>query len=1055
MRRVLLSFIIAIAFLCNTASAQLEVVFSGPATVAPNGQVSVDVAVNNFTNVISAQFSINWDPSVLTYNSITNITSVLDGVTQAGNIGTPAATGAVGPGQATFSWSLPSTNPRTIPDGTVLFTIVFDGVGAPCSSTDLIVTDDPRDIEVIVDDGNFTDIGAVSNGANIEIDCDMMMDCGPNNGNPICGSGNTNDLGIIGSDELVESGDNACVTVTVDNFDDVQSMEFNIVWDAGLLTFDQTQNYNADLGNLGFGAGSFNLLANGQGQDTLRLVYFDGSALTPVTLADGTTMFDICFDAIGANGTYADVEFLNLEIGDSNQNTLATYTDCGSVEICDGDPPPPTGELNVSIGDIEGDLGENVCVDIIVDGFVDVATFQFAIEYDNSLLTYTGAQNVNPLIVPDPLFNEDPPGTITLNWFENMGNGVMLPDGSTLFSLCFDLDGPCGNSSDIDFSNGFDIEFANSNDEVIDPVNVSGGSLMVNCPNGCMCSLNVTQPSCSGGVGSITIDMGTCAAPIAMCEWTFNGNPINVGGCSLFAAQEGMWAVTVTDDNGATCAQSATIQGPDPITFGDDVTDVSCNGLGSIALTNVTGGNGGYTYKWSNGDTTPTITDLPAADYTVTVCDDNNCVSSPMTFTVDNIIEPLSAELVGTNAGCTGNDGTAEVEVSGGCTPYSSQIGTVNGSTVTYSGLPPGDYTDDISDVNGTTDMIMFTIDDIPPLSAEPMVINSNGADGKITLNTMGGTQPYSYDWSPMDGNVNGDAICDLPPGSYFITITDDRACQLELAKVVVDTIIVVVPDSIEIESFIVSSESLHNGLGVSCNGACDGSLTASYGDVLPDVILLMDESGNTWDNLDADDLCAGTYTLTVTDVDGNTDSATITITEPEQISIDFDVTNATDGMENGAIDITVTGGTEPYLFVWTGGFVTEDVENLGPGFYTVLVTDANNCTSMIPSIEIIDTTDTGGLCGEHNNIITPGNADGINDVLEISCASSNTNTLTIFDRWGREVYKAVNYQNNWNGTTTDGDELGEGTYYHILDIMFPSGERRIFKGSVTILRDL
>lgn len=1050
MRRVLLSFIIGIAFLCNTASAQLEVVFTGPPTVTPNGQVSVDVAVNNFSNIISAQFSINWDSLVLNYNSITNITPLFSPpVTQAGNIGTPDQGGAISPGEATYSWSYPSTDPETIPNGSVLFTIVFDAVGPACSNTGLTISGEPRAIEVIVDDGNFTDIGAVSGGANIEVDCDMMMECGPNNGNPNCGSGDTNGLGLIGSDGLVQSGEVYCMELTVQDFNDIQSFGFNVNWDPSLLQFVNTQNYCDDL--IGLGASSYNLSSPG----TLISAWFDGTGSNPVDLPDGKVITEICFTAVGPNGSYADISFSGVEFGDSNQDIVPSYTDCGSVEICEIVEEP--GSIDVTIPDVVfmGSTGDEVCVDIVVDGFTDVASFQFALLYDSNFLMYTGATNVNGLINPDPLFNEDPAGTITLNWFESMGNGIDLPDGSTLFSLCFDVVNGCDNDANISFFSGFDVEFANSDDEVIEPVNTSGGTVSIDCPDGCMCTLNVIQPDCGGGVGSITIDMGDCEMPIESCEWTFDGNPVNVGGCSLFAAQEGLWAVTVTAANGATCSRSATIQGPDPITFGSDIVDVSCDGLGSITVNNIVGGSGGYTFKWSNGATTQTIDNLPAASYTVTVCDVNSCSSNPVTYMVDNVIQPIAAVITSTDDGCLEDDGSAVATVSGGCTPYSSETGTVAGNMVNYTGLAAGDYTDVITDVNGSSVTVSWTINAVVPMAASPVIINSNGDDGKITFNTTGGDMNYTYEWSPMDGNIAGDALCDLPPSTYMVTITDGRGCELILSDQFVDEIDTTSIDSLTILSFSVASEGINNGSGVSCNGVCDGSLEAVFEDAMGDVtILLSNDSGMTWDNLDADDLCPGTYTLTATDTSGTMATATAVITEPEQISIDIDTMCVMPGNMDGAIDITVTGGTGDYTYIWTGGAMTEDLEDLTPGTYTVVVSDANGCSNMVP-VDINCETVVSPPCFEFNNIITPSNPDGFNDVLEISCADTSENTLTIFDRWGREVFGAVNYQNNWNGTTDGGDELGEGTYFHVLEVMFPNGERRIYKGSVTILRGL
>ena len=101
----------------------------------------------------------------------------------------------------------------------------------------------------------------------------------------------------------------------------------------------------------------------------------------------------------------------------------------------------------------------------------------------------------------------------------------------------------------------------------------------------------------------------------------------------------------------------------------------------------------------------------------------------------------------------------------------------------------------------------------------------------------------------------------------------------------------------------------------------------------------------------DLENLVAGDYTLTVTDANENTISETITVSEPEGISISTSVINPNPGENNGAIDITVIVGIQPCNYIWSNGEITEDLDNISSSRYIVTVTDANSCTN---SFEII-----------------------------------------------------------------------------------------------------
>jgi len=165
MNKVLLALLLSLSIVWD-AQSQVQFSFGSDTISTSNGSVDVDVLISGFQDVISMQLSLNWDASVFSYSSIENITTELPEFTE-GNIGTPETAVVVDDGELTISWSRASTAPETLPDGTRLFTIRLNGVGALCSGTQVELSNTPRVIEVI--DNDLNELTVTSAGGNVEI----------------------------------------------------------------------------------------------------------------------------------------------------------------------------------------------------------------------------------------------------------------------------------------------------------------------------------------------------------------------------------------------------------------------------------------------------------------------------------------------------------------------------------------------------------------------------------------------------------------------------------------------------------------------------------------------------------------------------------------------------------------------------------------------------------------------------------------------------------------------------------------------------------------------
>jgi gliding motility-associated-like protein len=203
--------------------------------------------------------------------------------------------------------------------------------------------------------------------------------------------------------------------------------------------------------------------------------------------------------------------------------------------------------------------------------------------------------------------------------------------------------------------------------------------------------------------------------------------------------------------------------------------------------------------------------------------------------------------------------------------------------------------------------------------------------------------------------------------------------------------------------------------------------------------------NGQTTSSIDG--LAAGPYSFTVTDGSGCTFASVATVGAPDQINIDKTLTvESCTGAKDGAVDVTVSGGTAPYTFLWSNGETQEDISGLAGGLYSLTVTDAAGCAE---SFDAGVLTVCEGF--EFDNLITP-NSDGANDVWIVpGIESFPNNELQIFNRWGNVVYQVKPYTNNWAGTNTQGKPLPVGAYFYILKLN--NTEKTVYSGSISILK--
>ncbi len=473
-----------------------------------------------------------------------------------------------------------------------------------------------------------------------------------------------------------------------------------------------------------------------------------------------------------------------------------------------------------------------------------------------------------------------------------------------------------------------------------DLFNISGGNytLTVTDANGCVdvsnytvveptsaltASAIVTDVTCFGsnnGVISLAVLGGTAPYTYA---WNQGAITKDISGIS-----PGSYQVTVTDANGCSINPSFTVLGPSVLQASTSVTNLSCNaaGDGAIDLT-ITGGTAPFSVSWSNGATTEDISSLAAGTYQVLVVDANGCNTSK----VVSVQEPsvLSANFTTNNVTCfAGADGSIDLEVSGGSFPYTFSWSNGENSE-DISSLTTGSYTVTVTDVNGcTTNETISITQPASALQATATIADetcSGLSNGSIDLTVTGGIAPYDFSWN--NGNTTED-IFGLTPGTYQVTITDSNGCSI------LETYDVQGPQPITL-----------NGVGtnLTCYQLDDGAIDISVtGGTAP--FTYSWSNGNNSEDLSG--LSIGNYSVTVTDANGCSANQNFTITQPLPLTITYLTSDVTCfGVGDGAVNLTITGGTAPYSYAWSSGETTQDLSNLAGGTYSITVTDAQGCT--------------------------------------------------------------------------------------------------------------
>ena len=465
---------------------------------------------------------------------------------------------------------------------------------------------------------------------------------------------------------------------------------------------------------------------------------------------------------------------------------------------------------------------------------------------------------------------------------------------------------------------------------------------VTDAPSPVLQNISVTNVLCYGnsnGFIRVQTNGGT-----GVLNYALSNGDVNSSG-TFDSLTWGNYTVIVTDANGCTVSGNTTVTQPQPLNFFVNTTASTCgNSNGIITINNLTGGTGVCVYSLDSGLTNQSqnqFVNMSAGNYAVLVTDSNGC-SLQSNVLLANVAGPLFDGLNITDALCSGSaNGAISVSPQGGTGPFlfSADSGLSYQAGNIFSALSAGNYNLIIQDANGCLTDSVVTINEPLPLNYQvaSAVATCGSSNGTITLNATGGNGGYQYSINNGITFQSAGTFGGLIPAGYPVVVTDMNGC--------LDSGLVNVADA---PSPVLSIVSVNDA---TCNGYADGVVAVvSQSGTLP---IQYNINGGLWQQSgNFANLSSGNYSVIVQDSYGCADTVTALIAEPLAIMLQTStIPVICNGQSNGQTSVTVTGGTLPYSYQWSGGATTSAMTNLSAGTYSVIITDSHNCTSSASAV--------------------------------------------------------------------------------------------------------
>ena len=725
--------------------------------------VRMKLTAKDFTNVTRMTASFTWSIAIVDFEApcINNLPGL--------NIGSFDFSG-LSDGLLTIDWNDPTGQGITWPEDQPLLELCFKIKGPVGSMTPANLVDNPVETAIYTVDSGTDPISISKSQGSITV-----TECGPQT------------VKFFASNETTTHiAQDACVKVTAEDFNNIQGFQFALAWDASELNYTSVENLNLQgLTNLNFDVSNT--------QSGILPVNWTSPATDGVTMADGETLFEVCFNSDAAPVTTTVVTFVGvpdqISAADQFRRDMIVEVNNGSV-VTEFQP------LNLIVSDTIIDRGEQFCLKVEPEFFFGISEFEFGLEWDQTVIQY---ESSNAYFLPgfseDRNFDTDNvlDGMLNIFWQDPTNLGVFAPNNETLFEICFTAIGNPGALTNIEISSS---SRAVSNLAGLQNVGVdlSGGEVMIN--DFFAETVEIVNTTClTKDLGAIDVNIIGGTAPVRIL-WSNSETTEDISGL-----QEGNYTLILTDNSIPPRVYTKTFEvqlddpdAPDAIVTPGSVVDCLNSPL-QLDGTSSSQGNFNYLWETTDGDVLsggmtlePTV--QGAGVYVLNVTDAASGCCSRTEFTLENAIPPTADAGAPFDLNCYNPERNIDAT--------NSTVGnnirfvwiTSDGNIIRNADTPfpainrPGTYNLTVIDTTTSCqDISSVTVgQDFDPPIAEAGNVKVITCDTlEQVLNGVGSDvgANFSYQWTTVDGFFVGDETTLNPrvnaPGLYIITVLNER----------------------------------------------------------------------------------------------------------------------------------------------------------------------------------------------------------------------------------------------------------------------------------------
>lgn len=479
------------------------------------------------------------------------------------------------------------------------------------------------------------------------------------------------------------------------------------------------------------------------------------------------------------------------------------------------------------------------------------------------------------------------------------------------------------------------------------------------------------------------------------------------------------------------------------------INDENCSQSdGSITGITVSGGAQPLQYEWNAVLTADQdLTNAAAGSYTLVITDNNGCAATIGTYTIGENTGPTidTSGIVIQHDQCNQNIGSITGITVMGVSPFSYTWNAQSSVSADLMNIGSGFYSLEVSDAFGCTSTVQnIEVINIngPAIDTSAMIIEDdhcNSEIGSISGITISGSSPFTYLWNG-ETTVSQDTT-GLSPGNYELVVIDTYGCSDTISDIMIQNIS---GPSVDTTSMVVTAETCENENGAISGIIVSGEAPFSY------------FWNNNSSSLDISNLSGGDYDLLVEDDYGCQTSILNILVN----SYGFPTANISYSPVNIYAGDTVTyldnssGNIVNSIFTLSSG--SEVADSIAMEFYEDrgvydICLRVENGYGCVDSTCIEITVSPTVMSIVLPNIVTP-NQDGVNDYLKIEGIQRNY-SIQILNRWGEVVFSENPYLNIWDGTTSSGSPLSEGTYYFILKAIEETDYEATYSGFIELIR--